>query len=77
MQSPNPSTPQNFVEGNFVCFKRSLTKRHLIVCSLGSAVAHGLLLSSGQMLASAEPVSAVTSYIIRARHNFWINCIGW
>ena len=75
MQSPNPSTQQNFIEGNFVCFKKSLTKRHLIVRSLGSAVAHSLLLSSGPMLASAEPVSAVTSYVIQAQDNFWINCI--
>ena len=42
MQSSNPSTQQNFIEGNFVYVKRSLTKRHLIICSLGSAVAHGL-----------------------------------
>ena len=77
MQSSNPSTQQNFIEGNFVYVKRSLTKRHLIVRSLSSAVAHGLWLSSGPMLASAEPVSAVTSYVIRAQDNFWINCIGW
>ena len=38
---------------------------------------YGLWLSFGQMLTSAKPVSAVISYIIQTRHNFWINCIEW
>lgn len=44
--------------------KRSMTKRHLIMLSLGGAIGTGLFLGSGQVIAQAGPFGAVLAYIV-------------
>ncbi len=44
--------------------KRSMTKRHLVMLSLGGAIGTGLFLGSGQVIAQAGPIGAVFAYII-------------
>ena len=63
MQSPDQSTQQIPV-GEDAVLKRTMTRRHLIMLSLGGAIGTGLFLSSGQVIAQAGPVGAVISYII-------------
>ena len=64
MQSPDSSTQPHLAEGNSVSLKRAMTKRHLIMLSLGGAIGTGLFLSSGQVIAQAGPIGAVIAYII-------------
>ncbi len=64
MQSPDQPNQQRSAEGNSIALKRSMTKRHLIMLSLGGAIGTGLFLSSGEVIAQAGPIGAVISYII-------------
>ncbi|AOA58875.1 amino acid permease [Acinetobacter larvae] len=56
---PSPHTPTNSTT-----LKRSMTKRHLIMLSLGGAIGTGLFLGSGEVIAKAGPMGAVIAYII-------------
>ncbi|SPL72317.1 amino acid permease [Acinetobacter stercoris] len=64
MQSPDQFTQHGSAEGGSIALKRSMTKRHLIMLSLGGAIGTGLFLSSGQVISQAGPMGAVISYII-------------
>lgn len=64
MSSPDQSTQHSTSEGNSISLKRTMTKRHLIMLSLGGAIGTGLFLSSGEVIAQAGPIGAVISYII-------------
>ena len=64
MSSSTPSTQHTVSEGDSIVLKRTMTKRHLIMLSLGGAIGTGLFLSSGQVIAQAGPIGAVISYII-------------
>ncbi|OTG87313.1 amino acid permease [Acinetobacter sp. ANC 3832] len=64
MSSPDQSTQHSASEGNSISLKRTMTKRHLIMLSLGGAIGTGLFLSSGEVIAQAGPIGAVISYII-------------
>ena len=63
MQSSDPS--QHIpADGSSMSLKRTMTKRHLIMLSLGGAIGTGLFLSSGQVISQAGPIGAIISYII-------------
>ena len=64
MSSPDQSTQHSASEENSISLKRTMTKRHLIMLSLGGAIGTGLFLSSGEVIAQAGPIGAVISYII-------------
>lgn len=64
MNSPTPNHQSAPTEGNTVALKRSMTKRHLIMLSLGGAIGTGLFLSSGSVIEQAGPIGAVISYFI-------------
>jgi len=63
MQSSQPSQ-HHPADGTSVHLKRTMTKRHLIMLSLGGAIGTGLFLSSGQVISQAGPIGAIISYII-------------
>ena len=63
MQSSDPS--QHIpADGSSMSLKRTMTKRHLIMLSLGGAIGTGLFLSSGQVISQAGPIGAIISSII-------------
>ena len=64
MQSPDQSNQHFSVDGNSIALKRTMTKRHLVMLSLGGAIGTGLFLSSGEVIAQAGPLGAVIAYII-------------
>lgn len=64
MQSPDQSNQHTVADGQTIVLKRSMTKRHLIMLSLGGAIGTGLFLSSGEVIAQAGPIGAVIAYII-------------
>ena len=63
MQSSDPSQHIS-ADGSSMSLKRTMTKRHLIMLSLGGAIGTGLFLSSGQVISQAGPIGAIISYII-------------
>ncbi len=44
--------------------KRAMTKRHLVMISLGGAIGTGLFLGSGDVISQAGPVGAILSYLL-------------
>ncbi|ENX17798.1 hypothetical protein F895_00521 [Acinetobacter sp. CIP 64.2] len=44
--------------------KRAMTKRHLVMISLGGAIGTGLFLGSGDVISQAGPVGAIISYFL-------------
>ena len=64
MNSPTPTSQQLDAEGKPISLKRAMSRRHLIMLSLGGAIGTGLFLSSGSVIAQAGPLGAVVSYII-------------
>lgn len=63
MDSPT-SSQQLDAEGKPISLKRAMSRRHLIMLSLGGAIGTGLFLSSGSVIAQAGPLGAVIAYII-------------
>ena len=41
--------------------KRAMTKRHLVMISLGGAIGTGLFLGSGDVISQAGPIGAILS----------------
>ncbi|OTG69184.1 amino acid permease [Acinetobacter sp. ANC 4470] len=64
MQSPIQPSQSSTTEGQTSSLKRAMTKRHLIMLSLGGAIGTGLFLGSGEVIAQAGPLGAVIAYII-------------
>ncbi|WP_151790251.1 amino acid permease [Acinetobacter junii] len=44
--------------------KRAMTKRHLVMISLGGAIGTGLFLGSGDVISQAGPIGAILSYLL-------------
>jgi S-methylmethionine transporter len=44
--------------------KRAMTKRHLVMISLGGAIGTGLFLGSGDVISQAGPIGAILSYFL-------------
>lgn len=64
MQSPIQPSQHSAAEGQTSPLKRAMTKRHLIMLSLGGAIGTGLFLGSGEVISQAGPLGAVIAYII-------------
>ena len=64
MQSPIQPSQYSTAEGQTSSLKRAMTKRHLIMLSLGGAIGTGLFLGSGEVISQAGPLGAVIAYII-------------
>ncbi|RLZ08797.1 amino acid permease [Acinetobacter sp. 2JN-4] len=61
------SNPSNISSSEIVVgqpLKRAMTKRHLVMLSLGGAIGTGLFLGSGDVISQAGPVGAILAYLL-------------
>ena len=64
MQSATPPSRSSTDSPQNTSLKRAMSKRHLIMLSLGGAIGTGLFMGSGEVISQAGPLGAVLAYII-------------